>query len=252
MLDFGGSGSPILILHGLAGRASEWSKVASELSLKHHVVALDLRGHGGSDKPSDLARHSFVADAEHALEMLALGPVCLLGHSFGGDIALTVAAIRPDLLSALVVVEASPELDTETKAAIAAWFRSWPVPFRSLEEARSFLVEAELQHPDLWLDGLRRTDHGFEPDFRPEDMANILERDQEDCWHLLPSIEAPTLLITGEGGLVSGVDADRMVQTIPRARHESVQGAGHNVHLDDPALCVDLVKGFLDGLDSGR
>ena len=252
VLDFGGEGPPILILHGLAGRASEWSEVASELSRRHHVVALDLRGHGGSDKPAELSRQAFAVDAVGVLETLELGPVCLLGQSFGGDIALTVAATRPDLLSALVVIEAAPNLDAETRAVIAAWFRSWPVRFESMEEARSFFVEAELEHLDLWLDGLSRTDSGYEPDFRPDDMASILERADEDFWHLLPDIEAPTLLITGERGLVAPSDVDRMLQPFPQARHEQMQGAGHNVHLDDPAACCDLVEGFLDELESRR
>ena len=250
LLDFGGSGSPVVILHGLAGRASEWSEVASVLSRRHHVVALDLRGHGGSDKPADLARQSFVGDAVGVLEMLQLGPVCLLGQSFGGDIALMVAATRPDLMSALVVIEAAPNLDAETRAVIAAWFRSWPIRFESMEQARSFFVEAELQHLDLWLSGLRRIDGGYEPDFRPHDMASILERANEAFWHLLPDIEAPTLLITGETGLVSHTDAERMAQAIPQARHEPMQGAGHNVHLDDPAACCALVEGFLADLES--
>lgn len=253
LLDFGGGGSPVLILHGLAGRASEWSEVASDLSRRHNVVALDLRGHGGSDKPpDDLARRSFAADVVGVLEMLDLGPVCLLGHSFGGDIALMVAATRPDLLSGLVVMEASPELDADTRAVIAAWFRSWPARFQSLDQARSFFIEAELQHLDLWLDGLRRTDRGYVSDFAPNDMASILERSEEDIWHLLPDIKAPTLMITSEAGLVSQEDVDRMVQTIPQAQHELVQGAGHNVHLDDPAACCDLVEGFLEDLESRR
>lgn len=249
LLDFGGRGLPVLILHGLAGRASEWSEVASGLSRKHRVVALDLRGHGGSDKPSDdLAPESFVADVEGALEMLELDPVCLVGQSFGGDIALRVAEARPDLLSALVVIEAAPELDTGTRALIVAWFRSWPARFESLDEARSFLMDAELQHPELWLDGLKRTDSGYEPDFRPQDMVRLLEDPKESPWDLLPGIETTTLLITGEAGLVSREDADRMVRTIPRARHELMRGAGHNVHLDDPATCRDLIEGFLETL----
>ncbi|HJR46202.1 MAG TPA: alpha/beta fold hydrolase, partial [Actinomycetota bacterium] len=126
LVDFGGRGLPVLILHGLAGRASEWSEVAADLSRRHRVVALDLRGHGGSDKPDDLARRSFAADAMGVLESLDLGAVCLVGQSFGGDIALMVAATRPDLLSALVVIEAVPNLDSETRTLIAAWFRSWP------------------------------------------------------------------------------------------------------------------------------
>ena len=252
LLDFGGEGSPILALHGLAGRASGWSEVASRLSRRHHVIALDLRGHGGSAKPADLARQSFETDAVGVLEMLELGPVCLLGQSFGGDIALMVAATRPDLLSALVVIEAAPNLDAETRADIAAWFRSWPERFQSLGQARAFFTEAELQHPELWLDGLRRTDSGYEPDFRPHDMASILERGNEDFWHFLPDVKTPTLLITGERGLVAPGDVDRMLQTIPQARHEQMRGAGHNVHLDDPAACCHLVEGFLEDLESRR
>lgn len=246
LLDFGGHGSPVLILHGLAGRASEWSEVATDLARGRRVVSMDLRGHGGSDKPSDdLALESFVADVVASLEMLELGRVCLLGQSLGGDIALRVAAARPDLLFALVVIEAAPRFDSKTRALIVEWFRSWPASFESLDEARVFFGDAGLQHPDLWLGGLTRTERGYEPDFRPSDMVNVLERAEASPWHLLPDIETPTLVITGEHGFVSVADVETMVQAIPRGRHELMQGAGHNVHLDDPVTCTDLIERFL-------
>ena len=77
-LDFGGEGPSVLLLHGLAGTAVEWEETAAWLSATHHVVALDQRGHGRSERrPADVSREAFVADALAAIDELALAPAVL-------------------------------------------------------------------------------------------------------------------------------------------------------------------------------
>ncbi|MEV5149699.1 alpha/beta fold hydrolase, partial [Streptomyces sp. NPDC052727] len=61
--DWGGSGSPIVLLHGLAGHAGEWDVLAQRLSSRYRVVAVDQRGHGASERhPRDVSRAAYVAD----------------------------------------------------------------------------------------------------------------------------------------------------------------------------------------------
>jgi alpha/beta hydrolase family protein len=82
-LDFGGAGPAILLLHGLAGHASEWAETAGWLTQGHRVLALDLRGHGGSERtPDDVTRAAHVADVAFVIEGLRLGPVVLVGQSW--------------------------------------------------------------------------------------------------------------------------------------------------------------------------
>jgi pimeloyl-ACP methyl ester carboxylesterase len=97
-LDFGGDGPPVLLLHGLAGYAGEWSETASWLTGRCRVIALDARGHGSSERfPADVSRSAHVADAVFAVQALGLDPVVVMGQSLGGLTALLFAAERPDL-----------------------------------------------------------------------------------------------------------------------------------------------------------
>jgi pimeloyl-ACP methyl ester carboxylesterase len=108
-LDFGGRGPPVLLLHGLAGHAAEWTDTARWLTESHRVLALDLRGHGRSEHaPGDVSRGAHVADVAFATERLGSAPVVLVGQSLGGHLAMLVAARHPTLVRGLVVVEASP------------------------------------------------------------------------------------------------------------------------------------------------
>jgi pimeloyl-ACP methyl ester carboxylesterase len=138
VLDFGGEGPTALLLHGLAGHAEEWTETAAWLTDRCHLLALDARGHGRSERrPADVSRAAHVADAVFALE--ADGPAILIGQSLGGVTALLVAAERPDLARALVVAEASPAQGSEREVARDGL---WPrfdvdVMARTLREADS-------------------------------------------------------------------------------------------------------------------
>lgn len=132
-LDAGGSGSPVLLLHGLAGHAREWRDTAQALTAHHRVFALEQRGHGRSERfPTDVSRSAYVGDAVALLEQLELGPAAMVGQSLGGHTAFLVAAQRPDLVSALVVAEAGAggpdeRLPGQLREELGAWPRPFPL-----------------------------------------------------------------------------------------------------------------------------
>ncbi len=129
-LDYGGAGSPVLLLHGLAGHAGEWRQTASRLSASHHVLALDLRGHGHSaTRPADVSPEANAADVSAAIETFADGPVALVGQSLGANLAMLVAATHPPLVGAVVVAEGYPGADPEGSAAasIERWLSRGPL-----------------------------------------------------------------------------------------------------------------------------
>ena len=93
---------PLVCLHGVTSHGLHFEQLAERLSDRFHVVAPDLRGHGGStwDPPWHLEQH--VADV---LEAAPSGPAIWLGHSFGGRIAYEVAAAAPDRVERLVLLD---------------------------------------------------------------------------------------------------------------------------------------------------
>ena len=90
--DHAGDGPPVVCLHGLASNARWWDLVAPRLAPRR-VVAIDQRGHGRSSKPDDgYDFASVVADARAVVAALGLGPVTVMGHSWGASVALSWAA----------------------------------------------------------------------------------------------------------------------------------------------------------------
>ena len=111
--DEDGGEPPILLLHGLSANANCWGGViAAGLAPQHRVVAPDLRGRGRSEKPANgytMADHA--NDVIALLDMLGLSRVAVVGHSFGGYLAIFLAATYPDRFSKLAVIDAALQLN---------------------------------------------------------------------------------------------------------------------------------------------
>jgi esterase len=112
-LDWGTCGRPpILFLHGGGLTAHTWDLVCLQLRRNYRCVALDQRGHGESAWPpdGDYGTETYVADIEALVERLQLHQPVLVGQSLGGVNALTYAARHSDEMTALVVVDAGPQV----------------------------------------------------------------------------------------------------------------------------------------------
>ena len=104
--DWGGSGQPIVLLHGLASPCHIWDLVAPILARDFAVVALDQRGHGESDKPPDAYDFAAVsADLHGFIEATGVERPILVGHSWGGDVALEYAVAYPGSPTGLCFVD---------------------------------------------------------------------------------------------------------------------------------------------------
>jgi pimeloyl-ACP methyl ester carboxylesterase len=190
-----------------------------------------------------------VDDAVAAIEELGLAPVVLIGQSLGGHTAFLVGAERPDLVRALVVVEATPAAeDARVAAQIGDYLSSWPVPFRSLDAAVDFFGGESLR-ARAWAGNLVEEPDGLRPAFDPDVLvAAIAEALAQSYWDEWRAIRAPTLLVRGERGEVSRADAEQMAALNSAVETVAVPNAGHDVHLDAPAEWRAAVEGFLGRL----
>jgi len=251
-VDFGGAGPAVLLLHGLAGYAREWSQTASWLTERAHVVALDGRGHGDSERrPADVSRSAHVADAAFAVERLGLAPVAVVGQSLGALTALLLAADRPGLVSALVVAEGGPgggdmQAHEANVADLARSLGRWPVPFASREAAVAFFGGPSLT-ADAWADGLERRDDGWWPRFDVHVMVRTLrDAGRRSYWEEWERIACPTLVVRAGNGSLSAADARAMAERGRDVQLVEVDDAKHDVHLDRPVQWRRAVSRFLD------
>ncbi len=241
--EFGGTGDPVLLLHGLAGYAAEWSETASCLLAEHRVLAPDQRGHGDSErKPDDLSRDSYVGDAAMWIEELVGGPANVIGQSLGGHTAFLLAARRPDLVASLVVAEASPESDPEAATKLSGWLRRWQIPFPSEIAALEFFGSST--SGQTWARGLERRGNELWPRFDPAVMLASLRESHKSYWDEWSRIQCPVLLVRAEHGMLAS-RISKLMTSLPHSREAVIANAGHDVHLDQLDEWCSIIRQFL-------
>lgn len=210
----GDPGAPnMVLLHALGDSRADWAPVMARFAREHRVHAVDLRGHGDSDRPGAYSFRAMCADVVAMLDGLGLSDVRLVGHSMGGVVAYLVALARPDLVTRLVVEDVPPP-----------YRRERPLPER----------------PDGPV--------GFDWAVVPAIVGAVNAGDPQ-LWAALAGITAPTLLIGGgqDSHIPQNLLADAAAR-IPDATVVTIP-AGHNVHAARPDDFADTV---LDWAASGR
>ncbi|WP_328863060.1 alpha/beta fold hydrolase [Streptomyces sp. NBC_00306] len=247
--DWGGTGQPVVLLHGLAGHAGEWEAVASRLASRYRVVAVDQRGHGASERhPRDVSRAAHVADVVAAVEQLGLCRPVVFGQSLGGHTAMLTAAAYSELVRALVLVEAGPGgPDPDAAAGIGGWLDTWPTPFPSREAAAAFFGGGPVGAG--WAAGLEVREDGWWPRFARDVMvcsvAEAAERSYLPEWK---RVACPTLVVLAQSSFVPVREADEMLRQGPATVAMSIPGTGHDLHLEQPGVLHAALEDFLDGL----
>lgn len=203
-----GDGPALVLLHGLGERGASWDSVRDALAARFTTYAVDLRGHGASDR-TDVYSHALIeADVCGLLDALGLSDVVLVGHSLGGNIALRIAAHRPDLVGRLVIEDVIPP-----------WPRTREIPSR----------------PERELD--------FDWEAVPVLMTEASTYDAE-AWRELGEIAVPTLVLSGRSSHLPQEKVEEMVGLLPAAELQLFD-TGHHVHRDAPAAFAEVVLGWL-------
>jgi len=114
-----GAGSPCLVfIHGYSCSHTDWAPQIAHFAPRHRVVAIDQRGHGGSTGFTDgFNIETYATDVCTLIEMLALGPTVLVGHSLGCRVVMEAASERPDLVAGTILVDGSRSAEGDREAA---------------------------------------------------------------------------------------------------------------------------------------
>ena len=244
VIEFGGTGPGILLLHGLMGRARTWWPVAQWLTVYGRVVGLDARGHGRSPHRAGPWRtEDFVDDAADVVRALELGPAVVIGHSMGGLHAWSLAATYPELVRAVVVEDMAPDQRGRTVDGWRDYFESWPVPFQSLAHVRQFFGTSG----DYFVECVEERADGYHLIAPLNELYQIAaEWGEREYWSLVDNLRCPILAIEAEH---SAMPAGQMSQ-MPRRTHAGghhviLPGSGHVVHETAPDAYRGAVEAFL-------
>ncbi|MEP7358107.1 MAG: alpha/beta fold hydrolase, partial [Anaerolineales bacterium] len=134
----------IVFIHGLGGSASQWRYQLQSFSDDSRVIALDLRGHGQSDRPhTAYDMPAIQADLAAALKVLGVSErFVLVGHSFGGAVVTEYAAAHPERVERLVLIAASGEYRLPVSTSLALSLPVWMLNLAFLAYAHRFISAA--------------------------------------------------------------------------------------------------------------
>lgn len=255
--DRGTSPVPLVLLHGFLGGLGEWTRIHDDLARERRVIAYAHRGYGASTHLGTPEAYSFgrlVDDLAELADELGLGAFDLLGHSMGGSVALRYVLAHPDRVRSLVLMStASRSMSALPPKSITMTARL----ARRIGMARVFrmLVEPAIAKASSPVrDRLRaeRGDAGLE-EFRerfsavdPEAFASLgLELSgQESVRDRLGEITCPTTVIVGQDEMEDLVLGCReLADGIPGAAHVVVPDAEHNPQDENPAACLQALRG---------
>jgi long-chain acyl-CoA synthetase len=214
-----------VFLHGFGGQAMQWVYQLQKFSLQNRVIALDLRGHGLSDKPAtgyEMPR--MLADIETALDTLRVtDPVVLVGHSFGGALATEFALAHPQRVSHLILM------------ATAGEFRLNPL-FRLGLNLPNWLLRLIGPLTRSWLSA---PPHALKSYYH----SNL---NRWKGWDSFKSLTVPTLVIRGHRDAVfEQVNFEQVTKSIPAAQDADIGVSGHMVMLERREAVDRAIERFL-------
>jgi pimeloyl-ACP methyl ester carboxylesterase len=257
-----GKGPPLLLIHGFGASTYTWRHVAPELAKSYRVIAVDLKGFGQSDKPFD-GRYSVYDQAELLAQLIEdkdLRDLTLVGHSFGGGVAL------------LLALEANRRLDGRITRLVLldsiAYPQNIPVFFRLLDvplvsqlgvrmvpplvQTRVALQIAyfddskiDPEEVELYAAPLKTAagKHAIIHSARqivPEDIAELSER--------YKTIELPTLILWCDHDRIVPLEVGiKLRRTLPNSTLRLIEDCGHMPQEEQPASTLALIKGFIGG-----
>jgi (E)-2-((N-methylformamido)methylene)succinate hydrolase len=244
-----GTGPPLLLIHGVGARLDSWDDVVAALGGRFTTIRYDLRGHGDSTKvPGPYSVELFAADAVALLDHLGIARCHVAGFSLGGLVAQRLALDAPGRVAGLVLLSTvAGRTDEEQRRVLerlalvehgipGEHFR------RSLE--RWFSDEFRRRHPDV-LERYAARNMENDPACYAAAYRVLAMTDLADELH---RIQAPTLVVTGEGDVGSNPRmATLMHGAIPGSRLQILPGLRHSILTEAPAQVAHLLEEFLSG-----
>jgi pimeloyl-ACP methyl ester carboxylesterase len=251
------TGPSVLFLHGGGQNRYSWKNTCQVLAdTGLHVVALDSRGHGDSDRSPD-ANYSVDAlcsDTLAIIEQIAR-PVILIGASMGGMTGILAAdEAGPDTVTKLVLVDVVPRYEKDGSARIREFMASGLHGFASLDEAAEAVAgylpyrkkprSTEGLKKNLRLRDGRWFWH-WDPAFLTKPLDDSFVR-EEKLEQSAIDLTIPVLLIRGRlSDVVSEEGVKHFLETVPRAEFVELSGAGHTAAGDDNDAFSDVVVQFV-------
>jgi pimeloyl-ACP methyl ester carboxylesterase len=247
----GGSGTPIVLIHGFGAALDWWDEIAPTLAADRKVIRLDLIGHGGTEAPvSGYSIERQAAMVKGVLDKLGVVRVIAIGHSMGGEVVTELAETHPQLIEKMVLIDTPPKTEIAPKKPgnipIPLWDEfMWR--FVGKEEFRKALAQRfapGFQVPDRFIADLEQLTYRA---FTSGHAGGVDFEDSKPVFERLAAIgnTTPLLVITGAEDPLVTPEKAKLYEQVPGAKVATIEGAGHSPMVEKPEQTLSLIKDFL-------
>jgi pimeloyl-ACP methyl ester carboxylesterase len=250
-LDWGGTGQPLILVHGLDRHAHTFDHIAPHFTSRFRVIAVDMRGHGESawDTEARYTVEDYVRDMEAFVDQLKLRDIVIWGNSTGGRVAQVYAGLHPDRVSHMISEDVGPERPRQIADNYQRRVAQEQAGWASDVEVAAQVRKANPGMPDANVATYVR--YGTT---RRADGRIIWKRDPNvvrgfvvtDLWPAVSKITMPALyIIGGRSTIVPAETQDKLRATLPRVRIVTVPDTGHYPSEEKPSEVLALIDSFL-------
>jgi pimeloyl-ACP methyl ester carboxylesterase len=239
-----GEGKPLILVHGAGGASTYWFNQLSGLSSKLRVIAIDLPGHGKSERLK--GNSTIELYAEHVADFanqLKLTKAVILGHSMGGLIVQQIALKHPTMLERLIIVDSSAKFAIQHDYANSM---RGGADFNPIEFASLFFSPKTLRKTNI-VSLLQQMTQGMTANFDPDVLADDFElTGKVDLRSRLKDIAIPTLIVHGADDIVPLSSARYLHENIKGSLLEIIPDAGHLVMIEKPSEFNEIILRFVE------
>ena len=233
----------LVFLHYFGGSAQEWHAVMSQLSDEYRCLAIDLRGHGGSDGPATgYAVDDMADDVSAVVGVLGVQDFVLVGHSMSGKVALALASRQPAGLQSLLLVSPSPPTpepipDAERRKLLNG-YGQWSAAEKMVKNTTTVSVSETIRE-QIIADNLRTA--------KPAWDSWLLQGSKEDISARMLLVTVPVCIIVGsdDRALPPDVQTNMVIPYLADVTQQVIDGAGHLLPWEVPE---DLTKFIRENL----
>ncbi len=245
-----GTGSPVILMHGMFGSLSNLGNLARALVTHYRVISVDLRNHGDSPHEQRMDLEVMATDIVELLDALEMNSAVLIGHSLGGKVAMQVAMNYANRVACLVVADISPVdyPEQNNSPVISALEQLSEGVVESRQGADAVLAEYQIDASTraFILKNLRRSSAGqFELKLNVESIA----ANYGNKLVLAPKGEpyaGPALFLKGQhSAYIQDKHRPTIENLFPNSDLQMIDDAGHWLHAEKPQVFNSLVYGFL-------
>jgi pimeloyl-ACP methyl ester carboxylesterase len=244
-----GQGEPLIIMHGLFGMLDNWQTLGKKWAEKYTVFLVDLRNHGKSPHSDTMDYPTMAEDIRHFMESNWVYKAHILGHSMGGKTAMQFAAMYPDMVEKLVVVDIAPKVYPERHNEIFDSLLSLDLSIDNRDDVEKHIRDS-IKEEDVVLFLMKSLSRNKEGGFRFKMNLPALKENYDKILGNIKMTEAyegsALFLRGGNSSHVLESDYPTIKEKFPEAKIQTIDGAGHWVHAEKPKELFNAVNQFLE------